>query len=94
MHHVSESNIKSVAVCAGSGSSVLKDVVADLYVTGEMGHHDVLHAAQRGTTVILCEHSNSERGYLTVLCTKLQNLFGSQVTITQSKVDADPLVIV
>lgn len=89
-----ESSIKTVAVCAGSGASVLKDIAADMYVTGEMGHHDVLHATQRGTSVILCEHSNSERGYLTVLCSKLQELFGSEVMITQSEADADPLVII
>lgn len=29
------SEIKTVALCAGSGSSVLKDVPADLYVTGK-----------------------------------------------------------
>lgn len=30
--------IKTVAICAGSGSGVLKGVDADLYLTGEMGH--------------------------------------------------------
>lgn len=30
-----DSVIETVAVCAGSGSSVLKDVQADLYITGE-----------------------------------------------------------
>lgn len=30
--------ISTIAICAGSGSSVLKGVEADLYLTGEMGH--------------------------------------------------------
>lgn len=30
--------IRTVAICAGSGSGVLKGVEADLYLTGEMGH--------------------------------------------------------
>ena len=31
-----------------------------------MGHHDVLAAVSCGTAIILCEHSNSERGFLTL----------------------------
>ena len=31
-------DISTVAICAGSGSGVLKGVKADLYLTGEMGH--------------------------------------------------------
>lgn len=46
--------IKTVAICAGSGSSVLGPVQADLYFTGEMGHHDVLAALAKNTSVILC----------------------------------------
>lgn len=38
----SDSNVKTVAVCAGSGASILTNVVADLLVTGEMSHHEVL----------------------------------------------------
>ena len=30
--------IKSVAICAGSGGTMLKDVAADLFFTGEMAH--------------------------------------------------------
>ncbi|TIA89582.1 hypothetical protein E3P99_02016 [Wallemia hederae] len=60
-----KSEISSVAVCAGSGSSILsKAPPVDLYVTGEMGHHDVLAAVANGTSVILVNHSNSERVYL------------------------------
>ena len=34
--------VSSVAVCPGSGSSILLGVAADLFVTGEMSHHEVL----------------------------------------------------
>lgn len=56
--------IKTVAICAGSGSSVLGPVKADLYFTGEMGHHDVLAALAKNTNVILCKISNWIRLYL------------------------------
>ncbi|XP_026685528.1 NIF3-like protein 1 [Diaphorina citri] len=52
--------INSIAVCAGSGGELLRGKKADLYITGEMSHHDVLDATHRGTTVLLLEHSDSE----------------------------------
>ena len=55
----SEKPIKTIAICAGSGASVVSNVKADLYFTGEMGHHETLSALANGTAVILVEHSNS-----------------------------------
>ncbi|XP_045171203.2 NIF3-like protein 1 [Mercenaria mercenaria] len=86
--------VSSVAVCAGSGGSVLRNVTADLYVTGEMSHHEVLHAVYNGSSVILCDHSNTERGYLTVIKTKLQESLDSKTTVVITEVDCDPLKIV
>ncbi|RZC41700.1 GTP cyclohydrolase 1 type 2 NIF3L1, partial [Asbolus verrucosus] len=63
-HKGADTLVSSVALCAGSGSSVLKGVEADLYLTGEMLHHDILDATQNGIHVILCNHSDSERGFL------------------------------
>jgi putative NIF3 family GTP cyclohydrolase 1 type 2 len=54
-----ERPIKTIAICAGSGASVVSNVKADLYFTGEMGHHETLSALASGTAVILVEHSNS-----------------------------------
>lgn len=75
-----EESIKKIAVCAGSGiitlnyyiiyclilgGSVFTDVAADLFITGEMGHHQVLELCDRyNSHVLLTEHSNCERGYL------------------------------
>ncbi|KAI7861599.1 GTP cyclohydrolase 1 type 2/Nif3 [Spinellus fusiger] len=94
--------IKTVAICAGSGSSVLGPVKADLYFSGEMGHHDVLAALAQGTSVILCEHTNTERGYLSaVLKPALEKLLvdersekGEKIEVVVSTLDCDPLVIV
>jgi putative NIF3 family GTP cyclohydrolase 1 type 2 len=88
--------IKDLAVCAGSGTSVfraLKRITPDLLLSGEMGHHDVLGAVQNGSIVILCEHTNSERGYLRDrLQPYLKAELPADVTVVCSEVDADPLV--
>ncbi|KAJ1561815.1 NGG1 interacting factor, partial [Cladochytrium tenue] len=87
--------VRTIGICVGSGSSVLRDVQADLYLTGELSHHEVLAAVAAGTSVILTEHSNSERGYLGgTLAHKLAELLtdgGPAVEVVVSKEDREPL---
>lgn len=91
----SDDLISSVALCAGSGSSVLNGAQSDLYLTGEMLHHDILDATQKGIHVILCNHSDSERGFLRVFQDILQQkILGGSVEVIISEVDKDPLVTV
>ncbi|XP_066522186.1 NIF3-like protein 1 isoform X2 [Hoplias malabaricus] len=89
-----DSVVTTVAVCAGSGASVLQGVKADLYITGEMSHHEVLDAVAKGTSVILSDHSNSERGFLTVFKERLTACLPENVTIVISQKDRDPLEVV
>ncbi|XP_078041586.1 cytosolic iron-sulfur assembly component 1 isoform X2 [Augochlora pura] len=86
--------INTIALCAGSGATVLKDIPADLYLTGEMLHHDILDAAQKGINVILTNHSDSERGFLSSFSRTLQELLNDSVAVSVSKADADPLTTV
>ncbi|XP_076650220.1 cytosolic iron-sulfur assembly component 1 isoform X2 [Halictus rubicundus] len=86
--------INTVALCAGSGATVLKDVSADLYLTGEMLHHDLLDAVHKGTSVILTNHSDSERGFLKSFSSILQDRLNKSVAVSVSKADADPLTTV
>ena len=74
---------------------MLRGVTADLYLTGEMSHHDVLAATAQGTAVVLCDHSNTERGYLQTVYKKLvEEALGGQVEVVVSLTDRDPLEIV
>jgi dinuclear metal center YbgI/SA1388 family protein len=85
--------IRTVAVCAGAGGKALGPVAADLYVTGEMRHHDVLAAVARGTSVILAEHSNTERGYLPILRDRLEKALRGKVEVRIAASDREPLEI-
>ncbi|XP_026909527.2 NIF3-like protein 1 isoform X1 [Acinonyx jubatus] len=89
-----ESPVRVVALCAGSGSTVLQGVEADLYLTGEMSHHDVLDAASQGINVILCEHSNTERGFLSDLRDMLGAHLENKINIILSERDRDPLHVI
>ena len=89
-----DSIVEEVAVCAGAGRSVLLGVSADLHITGEMSHHDVLDTVHSGTSVILTEHSNCERGFLQLLKPRLSYLLENNVEIVISNADKDPLQVV
>jgi dinuclear metal center YbgI/SA1388 family protein len=86
---------KKVACSAGACGDLLNDAIAqkvDLYLTGEMRHHDALRAAAAGMTVVCTLHSNSERASLTRLRDRLrENLPG--LTLHLSQADRDPFSI-
>lgn len=86
---------KTVAVCAGACGEFLDQAIAakvDVYVTGEMRHHDALRAAAAGVTVVCTLHSNSERITLSKLAERLTNELPA-VAWQVSAVDADPFSI-
>ncbi|HVY27192.1 MAG TPA: Nif3-like dinuclear metal center hexameric protein [Polyangiaceae bacterium] len=92
--HVQGATIRRIAVCAGAGGAVFEKLSGyDLYVTGEMRHHDVRERAASGASVILCEHTNTERGFLRVLAARLAAALPG-VRFEVSSCDRDPLSIV
>ncbi|MCC6807278.1 MAG: Nif3-like dinuclear metal center hexameric protein [Deltaproteobacteria bacterium] len=83
---------KRVAVAAGAGAGLLEDALkakADVFVTGELKHHDALKAVSRGMTVVATLHSNSERLALRALGEAIAKI---GVEVTQSRADRDPYV--
>lgn len=63
--------ISTIGLCPGSGKELLKDVKADLIVTGELGHHDQLRLRESGTSAIITGHWNSEAGFLGIFAEHL-----------------------
>jgi len=85
--------VRKVAICAGAGYTVIKGVSADLYLTGEMRHHEVLDCTSSNKAVILCDHSNTERGYLYEFKRKLLEATNNKVAVEVSELDHDPLTV-
>ena len=72
-----ELKIKTVALCGGSGKSFIHDVVqkeVDLYITGELGYHDMQYLRQQRVGVILLGHYQSESFVLDVIRQRLDHL--------------------
>jgi putative NIF3 family GTP cyclohydrolase 1 type 2 len=49
-----ERTVTTVGIGAGSAGSLVASSGADVWLTGEMSHHEVLAAVASGHTVILC----------------------------------------
>lgn len=89
-----EGDVKTAAVCAGAGRSLLDDAIAkktDLFLTGELPHHDALRAAKAGMTVACALHSNSERTALKALRRRLEEALHLDVAISAE--DRDPFTV-
>ena len=87
--------MSKAACCAGACGELLKDALAqgaELYLTGEMRHHDALRAAEAGMTVVCTLHSNSERAVLKRLAGKLKGRL-PKLAVYVSKLDVDPFSI-
>lgn len=93
--HAAGAPISRVALAAGAGGALFEQTPGvELYVTGEMRHHDVLAKLQAGASVVLCEHSSSERGYLPRLRERLIAETGGAIEVHVSTDDREPLRVV
>jgi dinuclear metal center YbgI/SA1388 family protein len=84
--------LKKAAVCAGSCGKLILNVISekcDLYVTGEIKHHQALAAQEAGVTVVCLSHTVSERFILKKVAKELQKSL-KDVKIIVSKKDKDP----
>lgn len=66
--------VTTIGVVAGAGESMLDAAAGEgceLFVTGEMKHHEVMRAMRLGVGVMLAGHTNTERGFLPLLAARL-----------------------
>ncbi len=88
--------ITHVGVVAGAGADLAMTAVRDgceVFVTGEMKHHEVVEMLNAGCSVLLAGHTNTERGYLKRLAARLKSILPGLVTHC-STADRDILVAV
>ncbi len=76
--------IKHVALCTGSGASMIKDVEADLFLTGDIKYHDAMEAKSLGLSMLDIGHYESERFFGEILATDLK-ILGLTVIISSSE---------
>jgi dinuclear metal center YbgI/SA1388 family protein len=87
--------VSKAACLAGAGRQHIGDAIAqkaELYLTGELPHHDALAASRAGMTVVATLHSNSERAILPRLAERLRQKLPT-VEFCISQRDHDPFAI-
>ncbi|MGI6295807.1 MAG: Nif3-like dinuclear metal center hexameric protein [Armatimonadota bacterium] len=73
-----DQKIRRVAVCGGSGSGQYKEAAAagaDVYVTGDTKHHDILDANDLGLSIIDAGHFHTEKPGMVALANRLKRMY-------------------
>lgn len=73
-----EKVIQRVAVCGGAGADFIADAQsqgADLFLTGEAKHHEILDATALGISVVCAGHFETELPAVRALCARIQAQF-------------------
>lgn len=88
--------VETVAVCSGSGSSLLKAAIASgaqAYVSGDLGHHTARDAQQAGIGLIDVGHFGSEHIIVDVLATSIREAIeaaGISAVVEANDMETDP----
>jgi dinuclear metal center YbgI/SA1388 family protein len=92
--------ISRVAVCGGSGSSLLRDAAregADLFVTGDIKYHDAREAQDLGIALLDAGHFATELLMIQGLSTRLENECEKrrfEVEILRCAAELDPFEVI
>jgi dinuclear metal center YbgI/SA1388 family protein len=93
-----ELDVKKVAICTGSGSSLMECFLssgAQVFISGDLRYHDALAAKDAGLGLIDIGHFNSEHLIVDVLAGKLQEALSDamlNVNVGAYDFEKDPFV--
>lgn len=86
----SDREVRTVALCGGSGAAFVEDALqagADVYVTGDVKHHQALAAASAGLTVLDAGHHGTEWPFVTHLAERLRAEGGGDALVSRTRTD-------
>jgi putative NIF3 family GTP cyclohydrolase 1 type 2 len=84
--------VQRVAVCTGAGASFIAQAAragADVYVTGDVKHHEALQALELGLAIVDPGHAPSERHAVDMLAELLLKQFPS-LKVARSRAEVEP----
>lgn len=94
-HSAIESRVgaRNIAVCTGSGASLINDAIeakCDVYITGDLKHHDFVDFADR-TVLVDCGHFETEKIAKIILKDVVSTAFPG-LPVSLSHTDVNPMV--
>ncbi|MFZ7103800.1 MAG: Nif3-like dinuclear metal center hexameric protein [Peptococcaceae bacterium] len=87
------SSVKKVALCGGSGASLIKYAVkqgADVFVTGDIKYHEAQEAESLGLALIDAGHFATENPVVEVVAQYLREAFGAEINVVVSEMNTNP----
>ena len=83
----SREKLRTAAICPGSGGSTLKEALAgkaEVYITGDIGHHEGIDAVACGMAVIDAGHYGIEHIFMGFMEKYLKETLGEEITVRQA----------
>lgn len=92
---VGDSNkiIRTVGLCSGAGGDTMRAAIkngCDLFITGDVRHHEAQIAIEKGICVIDAGHYGTEKIFAENFADKLRKNVGSAVQIIESEINTNP----
>jgi len=88
--------VNTIAICNGGGGGELVDAVqrlnADIYISGDLKHHEILEFKQSTTDYIEIRHHDCEFVVTSLLKEVLEKKFGASLEVMISKSDTPSLI--
>lgn len=85
--------IRRVAVCGGAGGDAIPGLInkhCDLFITGEVKHHEAQMAKEGNLCVINAGHYATEKYFAENMGEKLFSQLGDKIDIIESSIDVEP----
>ena len=87
--------IRTVGLCTGSGSETMPAAIkngCDLFITGDVRHHEAQLAKETGICLIDAGHYGTEKIFAENFADKLRKNVGSKIQILESEVNSNPFI--
>jgi dinuclear metal center YbgI/SA1388 family protein len=85
--------ISTVGLCTGSGGDAMIAAVKngiDLFITGDVRHHEALIAREKGICLIDAGHYGTEKIFAVNFADKLRRNVGSKIQVIESETNTNP----
>ncbi|MDD3169168.1 MAG: Nif3-like dinuclear metal center hexameric protein [Eubacteriales bacterium] len=92
---VGDSNkiIRTVGLCTGAGGDTMPAAIkngCELFITGDVRHHEAQIAIEKGICVIDAGHYGTEKIFAENFADKLKKNIGSKIQILESEINTNP----
>jgi len=85
--------ISTVGLCTGSGGDTMAAAIkngCDLFITGDVKHHEAQIAREKGICLIDAGHYGTEKIFAENFADKLKKNVGSKIQIIESEINTNP----